>query len=125
MRLLGIAGSVRRGSHNRKLLRAAAGALPPGAELVLWERIGQLPHFDEDLEAQAPPAPAQELRDAIAAADAVVIATPEYNAGMPGVLKNAIDWVSRPFDANPLRGKPLAVVGAYSWSRPSETDAMA
>ncbi len=112
MRVLGIAGSVRRDSHNRKLLRAAAAALPPGVELELWERLGELPHFDEDLEAGPAPEPVQDLRDALAAADAVLIATPEYNAGIPGVLKNAIDWASRPFDSHPLRDKPLAVVGA-------------
>jgi chromate reductase, NAD(P)H dehydrogenase (quinone) len=112
MRVLGIPGSVRQDSHNRKLLRAAAAALPSGVELELWERLDALPHFDEDLEAGPAPAPVQELRDAIAAADAVLIATPEYNAGIPGVLKNALDWASRPFATHPLRDKPVAVVGA-------------
>jgi len=113
MRVLGIAGSLRRGSRNRALLRAAAAALPPGVELEPWERLSALPHFDEDVEAPVPAA-VQELRDAVAAADAVLIATPEYNTGVPGVLKNALDWLSRPFDGNPLRGKPVAVVGASS-----------
>ncbi|MDO8209897.1 NADPH-dependent FMN reductase [Conexibacter sp. CPCC 206217] len=112
MRVLGIAGSVRRDSHNRKLLRAAAATLPSGVELELWDRLSELPHFDEDLEAGPVPAAVQELRDAIADADAVLISTPEYNAGMPGVLKNALDWISRPFETHPLRGKPVAVVGA-------------
>lgn len=112
MRVLGIAGSVRRDSHNRKLLRAAAATLPSGVELELWDRLSELPHFDEDLEAGPVPAAVQELRDAIAGADAVLISTPEYNAGMPGVLKNALDWISRPFETHPLRGKPVAVVGA-------------
>ena len=112
MRVLGIPGSVRQGSHNRKLLRAAAAALPSGVELELWERLAELPHFDEDLEALPAPEPVQSLRDAIAAADAVLIATPEYNAGVPGVLKNALDWASRPFATHPLRDKPVAVVGA-------------
>jgi len=112
MRVLGIPGSVRQDSHNRKLLRAAAAALPSGVELELWERLAALPHFDEDLEAGPAPDSVQQMRDAIAAADAVLIATPEYNAGIPGVLKNALDWASRPFAAHPLRDKPVAVVGA-------------
>lgn len=112
MRVLGISGSVRQDSHNRKLLRTAAAALPSGVELELWDRLAELPHFDEDLDVEPAPAPVQQLRDAIAGADAVLIATPEYNAGMPGVLKNALDWASRPFATNPLRDKPVAVVGA-------------
>lgn len=112
MRVLGIPGSVRQDSHNRKLLRAAAATLPSGVELELWDRLAELPHFDEDLERGPAPAAVQELRDAIAGADAVLISTPEYNAGVPGVLKNAIDWISRPFESHPLRDKPVAVVGA-------------
>jgi chromate reductase, NAD(P)H dehydrogenase (quinone) len=112
MRVLGIVGSVRRGSHNRKLLLAAADALPSGAELTVWDRLAELPHFDEDLDVEPAPPVVRELRDAVAAADAVLIATPEYNAGMPGVLKNALDWISRPWETHPLRGKPVAVVGA-------------
>lgn len=112
VRVLGIVGSVRRDSHNRKLLLAAAETLPPGAELVVWDRLAELPHFNEDLDVQPAHAVVQELRDAVAAADAVLIATPEYNAGMPGVLKNALDWISRPWETHPLRGKPVAVVGA-------------
>lgn len=112
MRVLGIAGSVRRDSHNRKLLRAAAAASPSGVELELWDRLAELPHFDEDLEQGPVPAAVQDLRDAVARADAVLISTPEYNAGVPGVLKNALDWISRPFATHPLRDKPVAVVGA-------------
>lgn len=112
MRVLGIPGSVRQDSHNRKLLRAAAATLPSGVELELWDRLAELPHFDEDLERGPAPAAVQELREAIAGADAVLISTPEYNAGVPGVLKNAIDWISRPFESHPLRDKPVAVVGA-------------
>lgn len=111
MRILGISGSLRRGSHNRKLLRAAAAALPPGVEFVEWDGLAGLPAFDEDLEA-APPAPVREFRDTIDEADALLIATPEYNASLPGALKNAIDWASRPFPDNVLRNKPAAVVGA-------------
>jgi chromate reductase len=111
MRILGISGSLRRGSHNRRLLRAAGDALPPGVVLVEWDGLGGLPAFDEDLEA-SPPEPVQELFAAIEDADALLIATPEYNASIPGALKNAIDWASRPFPDNVLKEKPAAVVGA-------------
>lgn len=112
MRVLGLSGSLRRDSHNRALLRAAGAALPAGAELTAWDRIAELPAYDEDLDAAPVPEPVRALREAIAAADAVLIATPEYNASLPGALKNALDWASRPHAANPLRGKPAAVVGA-------------
>ena len=111
MRILGISGSLRRGSHNRKLLRAAGELLPPGVELVEWDGLATLPAFDEDLE-DAPPERVQEFFAAIEEADALLIATPEYNASLPGALKNAIDWASRPFPENVLRHKPTAVIGA-------------
>ena len=111
MRILGIAGSLRRGSHNRRLLRAAGRMLPPGAELVEWEGLGALPIFNEDLE-DSPPEAVRELLEAVEAADALLIATPEYNASVPGGLKNALDWASRPFPDNVLRAKPSAVIGA-------------
>jgi chromate reductase, NAD(P)H dehydrogenase (quinone) len=111
MRILGISGSLRRGSHNRKLLRAAAAALPPGVDLVEWDGLADLPAFDEDQE-KTPAEPVRAFLDLIASADALLIATPEYNASIPGVLKNAIDWASRPFPDNALRGKPVAVIGA-------------
>jgi len=111
MRILGISGSLRRGSHNRRLLRAAGDALPPGAVLVEWEGLGGLPAFDEDLE-PTPPEAVQDFLDAVEEADALLIATPEYNASLPGALKNAIDWASRPFPDNVLRSKPSAVIGA-------------
>src|ERR1700709_2586080 len=111
MRILGISGSLRRGSHNRKLLRAAGTLLPPGAELVEWDGLAGLPAFDEDLE-NTPPAPVKAFFEAIEGADAILIATPEYNASLPGALKNALDWASRPFPENVLRYKPAAVIGA-------------
>jgi chromate reductase len=111
MRILGISGSLRRGSHNRRLLRAAGNALPPGVDLVEWEGLAGLPAFDEDLESTPPP-PVQDFLDAVEAADALLIATPEYNASLPGALKNALDWASRPFPDNVLREKPSAVIGA-------------
>ena len=112
MRILGISGSLRRGSHNRKLLRAAAVALPPEAELVEWDGLAELPAYDEDLESRFTPGPVQAWRDALAEVDAVVIATPEYNASLPGALKNALDWASRPFPDNALKDKPVLVIGA-------------
>jgi len=111
LRILGIAGSIRRGSHNRKLLRAAGALLPPGVDLVEWDGLASLPAFDEDLET-TPPASVLEFFEAIDGADALLIATPEYNSSLPGALKNAIDWASRPFPENVLRNKPAAVMGA-------------
>jgi chromate reductase len=112
MQLLLISGSLRRDSHNSALLRAAAAMLPPGWEAEIYAGLGELPPYDEDADGEHPPAAVGELREAIARADGILIATPEYNASIPGVLKNAIDWASRPFDQNPARGKPAAVIGA-------------
>src|SRR4051812_18526435 len=112
MRVLGIAGSLRRDSHNARLLRAAAVELPPGWETELWEGLRDVPAYDEDLDVDPAPAAVQSLRDAIARADALIIATPEYNGSLPGALKNAIDWASRPRATSVLLGKPALVVGA-------------
>src|SRR5215208_1774549 len=112
MRILGISGSFRRDSHNTRLLRAAAHALPPGAELELFDGLADLPPYCEDADAEGAPEAIEHLRGRIAEADALLIATPEYNASIPGVLKNAIDWASRPFPDNALRGKPVVVIGA-------------
>src|SRR4051794_22869349 len=114
MRVLAIAGSLRAASHNAALLRAAAGA-HGDVEIVLYDGLKSIPPYDEDDEADASDA-VQDLREAVAAADAVIIATPEYNGSLPGVLKNALDWVSRPFDTNPFRGKPVAVMSASTGS---------
>ena len=111
MRILGIAGSLRTQSYNRALLSAARELLPEGVELVDFPLLG-LPFYDGDVEAAAVPEPVQRLRDRIAAADAVLFATPEYNRGTSGVLKNAIDWASRPARQSVLDGKPVALVGA-------------
>lgn len=111
MRILGISGSLRRGSHNTKLLRAAARQLPPGAELVLYDGLRNVPPYSEDDERYDLPA-VMHLRNAIASADAVLIATPEYNHSIPGLLKNALDWASRPLDSNVFRNKPVAVIGS-------------
>jgi chromate reductase len=112
MRILAISGSLRRDSHNTRLLRAAAEMLPPGAELELFDGLGAVPPYNEDADVVPAPAGVERLRAAIARADALLISTPEYNASIPGVLKNAVDWASRPFPDNALRDKPVAVIGA-------------
>jgi chromate reductase, NAD(P)H dehydrogenase (quinone) len=112
MRVLGISGSLRRESHNSALLRAAAERLPAGAELVLFERLDEIPPYDEDDEMRGAPEPVRELREAIRDADAMLIATPEYNHSIPGQLKNALDWASRPAGQSALNGKPAAAIGA-------------
>lgn len=109
--LLGICGSLRKASMNRSLLVAIGEALPADASLTLFERLGELPIFNSDLE---DPEPVVELKHAIAKADGVVIAVPEYNYSIPGGLKNALDWVSRPPATSPMRGKPIGLVGAAS-----------
>ena len=111
--ILGIAGSLRRESYNRALLGAAQRLAPPGVAVELYERLGEIPPYSEDVRVgQGEPEPVRDLKARIAAADALLIATPEYNYGIPGVLKNAIDWVSRPPDTSPLRHKPVAIMGA-------------
>ena len=112
MRILAISGSLREASYNTLLLRAAAQMVPPGVELELFDGLKAVPPFDEDDETAAAPAGVVELREAVAGADAVLFATPEYNSSVPGQLKNAIDWASRPRATAPLRNKPVAVVGA-------------
>ncbi len=108
--VFGFAGSLRKGSYNKSILRAAAELLPPGAELEIFDLEG-IPPFNQDLE-QQPPAIIKEFKAKVRAADAILIATPEYNYSVPGVLKNAIDWGSRPFGDNCFDDKPLAIMGA-------------
>ncbi|MFL5832374.1 MAG: NADPH-dependent FMN reductase [Solirubrobacterales bacterium] len=112
MRVLGITGSLRRGSYNHALLREAAERLPAGVELVEFERLAEIPPYDADLEEGVTPAAVTELRQAMREADAVLVATPEYNHSIPGVLKNALDWASRPAGQSALNGTPAAVIGA-------------
>jgi chromate reductase len=110
IRLLGVAGSLRRASLNRALLRALVEVLPEGTTMDIFDGLAGIPTFDPD--ATAEPANVTAWKQAIAAADALVIATPEYNYSIPGMLKNAIDWASRPPATSPLRGKPMGIVSA-------------
>ena len=111
MRVLGISGSLRRDSHNTRMLRGLRALLPAGVELEIFDGLAAIPPYNEDDEHTWPPAVAR-LRGAIAGADAVLVVTPEYNGSIPGQLKNALDWVSRPVGESPLAGKPAAVLGA-------------
>jgi chromate reductase len=114
MRVLGISGSLRRDSYNSALLRAAGERLPAEVELVAFERLAEIPVYDADLEDDAAEVPAAvaELRAAMRDADAVLVATPEYNSSIPGGLKNALDWASRPAGESALNGTPAAVISA-------------
>jgi chromate reductase len=112
MKVLAISGSLRRDSHNTMLLHAAAELLPADVELELWDGLKAVPPYDEDDDVQPAPTAVAALRATVAGADAVLLATPEYNSSVPGQLKNALDWISRPFADNPLRNKPVAVIGA-------------
>ncbi len=112
IRIVGIAGSLRAGSLNHALIRAAAELAPASLEIRVYEGLGDIPPFNEDVERQGDPAAVRALKAAIQDADALLVATPEYNYGVPGVLKNAIDWVSRPAGKSPLNRKPAAIMGA-------------
>ena len=111
MLILAISGSLRAGSYNTALARAAIDVAPVGVEVELYDRLGELPHFDSDLEG-AEPESVHDLRARITAVDAVLFVTPEYNGSIPGALKNAIDWASRPRDDAALLNKTVAVAGA-------------
>jgi chromate reductase len=110
-RVLAISGSLRQASHNTQLLRIAQEQAPDGVEIVIWDGLADVPAYNEDLEVD-PGDAVEELRAAIAGADALLIATPEYNFGVPGALKNALDWASRPYGASALTGVPAFVIGA-------------
>jgi chromate reductase len=110
VRILGIAGSLRRESYNRAALRAAKELVPEGATIEIFELDG-IPGFNQD-EEQNPPAKVAELKKSIRVADAILFVTPEYNYSIPGVLKNAIDWASRPYGNSAWNGKPAAIIGA-------------
>jgi chromate reductase len=111
MRILAVSGSLRESSFNTSLLRAAIEAAPDGVELELWEGFGDLPLYDDDLESDVPES-VLRLREDWAAADAILFATPEYNGSVPGGLKNAVDWASRPVRESALTNRNVAVIGA-------------
>jgi chromate reductase len=112
MKVLAVSGSLRRASHNTNLLRAAVELAGEDVDVELFDGLKDLPPYDEDDDVVPAPAAVARLREAIAGADAVLFSTPEYNSSVPGQLKNALDWVSRPLATNPLRNVPVAVVGA-------------
>jgi chromate reductase len=112
MKLLAISGSLRGASYNTLVLEAARELTDGDVEFELYDGLKDVPPYDEDDDVQPAPAAVAQLRDAIAEADAVLFATPEYNSSVPGQLKNALDWASRPLATNPIRNKPVAVVGA-------------
>ena len=112
MRVLAISGSLRRGSHNTKLLLSAAELLGRDVDFELYDRLESVPPYNEDRDGASAPVPVADLRARIEAADALLVATPEYNSSVPGQLKNAVDWASRPVRAGALWGKPVVVIGA-------------
>ncbi len=112
MHILAISGSLRRDSHNTLLLRAVEELLGPDDTLELWTGLREVPPYDQDDDVEPAPASVAGLRAAVASADAVLIATPEYNSSVPGALKNALDWASRPLATNAFRSKPVAVIGS-------------
>lgn len=113
MKVLGFSGSLRQGSFNSRLLESASRVLPGDAELEVFDGVRDLPHYDEDIDSiDSPDLAVTRLRDAIAGADAILFVTPEYNGSIPGALKNAIDWASRPAGKGALRGKPAVALSA-------------
>jgi chromate reductase len=110
--VLGIAGSLRRDSHNRALLRLAQEIAPAGMRIRIWEGLGTVPLYDGDVEERGMPAPVVQMSDEIRKAGAVLVVTPEYSTSIPGVLKNALDWGARPPGQSPFRGKVAAITGA-------------
>ncbi|WP_377268073.1 NADPH-dependent FMN reductase [Peterkaempfera sp. SMS 1(5)a] len=112
VRIVALVGSLRAGSHNRQLAEAAVKLAPEGAEVELFEGLAEIPFYNEDIDVEGSvPAAAARLREAGAGADAFLLFSPEYNGTIPAVLKNAIDWLSRPYGAGAFTGKPVAVVG--------------
>ena len=112
IQILGICGSLRAGSLNRALLKAAVELAPAELAITIYERLGDIPPYNGDVEAQGDPEPVTAFKTAIRDASGLLIATPEYNYGVPGVLKNAVDWASRPPGKSVLNGKPAAIMGA-------------
>ena len=112
MRVLAISGSLRRASNNTALLRALAEEAPEGVEVELWDGLAEIPPYDADEDLAEGPVAVEAFRELVRDVDAVVFATPEYNSSIPGALKNALDWASRPLATNAFRNKPVAVIGS-------------
>jgi chromate reductase len=112
MKVLAVSGSLRRDSHNTQLLRAAIEAAPEGVEVELWEGLRDVPLYDQDIDTSEPIESVRRLREAWGSADAILFATPEYNGSVPGVLKNAVDWASRPVRESALTNQTVSVIGA-------------
>lgn len=112
IKVLVLVGSLRKASVNRQLAELAIESAPDGVRVELFDRLGELPFYNEDIDNEEVAEPVAALRQAAAEADAALVITPEYNGSIPGVLKNAIDWLSRPFGNGALKAKPIAVVGA-------------
>ena len=110
--ILVLLGSLRRASINRQLAEVAIDNAPSGVRMHLFDRLGELPLYNEDIDTDHPAEPVVALRVAATEADALLAVTPEYNGSVPGLLKNAIDWLSRPYGKSPVKGKPAAVIGA-------------
>ncbi len=117
MRVLALSGSLRADSFNTRLLRVASEEAPPGIEVTFWRELAAVPPYDQDLDVLRAPLTVEALRRSIVDADAPLIATPEYNGSVPGHLKTALDWASRPFPDNALRGKPVALISASPGAR--------
>ncbi|GAA1284145.1 NADPH-dependent FMN reductase [Saccharothrix xinjiangensis] len=112
LHILALVGSLRSGSHNRQLAETAVRLAPEGVEIEVYEGLAEVPFYNEDIDVEGiAPAAATRLREATRRADAVLLFSPEYNGTIPAVLKNAIDWLSRPFGSGDLKGKPVAVIG--------------
>lgn len=111
IRVAGVCGSLREGSLNKGLLRAAVELAPAGMEIQIYTRLGDIPPYNDDVFQKGDPEPVADLKKFIGGADAILISTPEYNYGVPGVLKNAIDWASRPAGKSALNRKPAAILG--------------
>lgn len=112
IKVLVLVGSLRAASVNRQLAQLAAETAPDGVTVTVFEGLGELPFYNDDIDREPVPAAVAKLRAAAAASDAALVVTPEYNGSIPAVVKNAIDWLSRPYGAGALKDKPLAVIGA-------------